>query len=51
MSDRFQDDIAVVTGGGAHTDRALGIGEETAKLLPANNRHVGFGQVARPVAY
>lgn len=33
MSDRFDGDIALVTGGGAHTDRALGIGEETAALL------------------
>ena len=32
LSDRFSDDVAVVTGG-AHTDRALGIGEETAALL------------------
>lgn len=29
----FHDDVAVVTGAGAHTDRALGIGEETAKLF------------------
>jgi len=32
MSDRFQDDVAVVTGGGAHTQRAMGVGEETAGI-------------------
>jgi len=33
MTDRFEGAVAVVTGGGAHTERAIGIGEETAKLL------------------
>lgn len=31
MADRFDGAVAVVTGGGAHTERALGIGEATCK--------------------
>jgi NAD(P)-dependent dehydrogenase (short-subunit alcohol dehydrogenase family) len=33
MSGRFDGATAIVTGGGAHTDRVLGIGEATARLL------------------
>ena len=33
MSDRLADSVAVVTGGGAHTDRVFGIGEATCRLF------------------
>jgi NAD(P)-dependent dehydrogenase (short-subunit alcohol dehydrogenase family) len=45
MTDRFDGDVAVVTGAGAHTDRALGIGEATATLLAEEGARVVVADV------
>ena len=50
MEDRFTDRTAVVTGGGAHTKRALGIGETTAELLAEEGADVAVLDVEEAMA-
>jgi NAD(P)-dependent dehydrogenase (short-subunit alcohol dehydrogenase family) len=45
MTQRFEGDVAVVTGAGAHTERAVGIGEEAAKLLAEEGAQVVVADV------
>ena len=50
MSGRFDGTVAVVTGGGAHTDRAIGIGEATARLLAREGATVAVLDVEEQMA-
>ncbi|WP_276256654.1 SDR family NAD(P)-dependent oxidoreductase [Halomontanus rarus] len=50
MSGRFDGTTAVVVGGGAHTERALGIGEETAKLFAREGADVAVLDVDQTMA-
>lgn len=47
MAQRLDGTVAVVTGGGAHTNRALGIGEETCKLFAEEGANVVVVDVAQ----
>ena len=50
MPERFDGKNAIVVGGGAHTDRALGIGEATAKLLSREGANVAVLDVEEAMA-
>lgn len=50
MTSRFDGQTAVVTGGGAHTDRALGIGEATVELLADEGADVAVLDVEEAMA-
>lgn len=50
MTDDFEGKTAVVTGGGAHTDRALGIGEATARTLAERGADVAVLDVDAEMA-
>lgn len=50
MHDRFTDQTAVVTGGGAHTERTFGIGEATATLLAGEGADVAVLDVTESMA-
>lgn len=50
MVDRFNGKTAIVTGGGAHTERALGIGEATARLLAREGADIAVLDVKEEMA-
>ncbi|WP_459191120.1 SDR family NAD(P)-dependent oxidoreductase [Halosimplex sp. J119] len=50
MAGRFDGQSVIVTGGGAHTDRALGIGEATAKLFAREGADVAVLDVEEAMA-
>lgn len=50
MPERFTDDVVVVTGGGAHTERALGIGEETCTQFAEEGATVVVTDLEREMA-